>query len=210
MKNHFHIKGWALNLILIQRPRGTQKWPIVLPPRPPPPNNIYTPTMDTLCARDFSCTVSSFSQVFIVNHAKSFFLRLCSLWLQPSTEESVSLEPTCKKKPLVPRAIMEGLLHWVPPPPPSPNNSTITPLKIPHWVMLTLNNRELKQRHFWETHVNRKWGIFPWLCLQVLPDVYCYRAVIKCRGRGFPLATMNVAAATFIEKLKKNKTKGNP
>ena len=28
MKNHFHIKGWALNLVLIQRPRGTRKWPI--------------------------------------------------------------------------------------------------------------------------------------------------------------------------------------
>ena len=168
--------------------------------------------MDTLGARDFSCTVSILSQVFIVNHAKSFFLRLCSLWLQPSTEESVSLEPTCKKTPLVPRAIMEGLLHWdpLPPPPRPPNNTTITPLKIPHWVMLTLNNRELKQGHFWETRVNRKWGFFPWLCLQVLPNVYCYRAVVKCRGRGFPLATMNAAAATFIGKQKKNKTKRNP
>ena len=28
MKNHFHIKGWALNLVLIQRPEGTRKWPI--------------------------------------------------------------------------------------------------------------------------------------------------------------------------------------
>ena len=28
MKNNFHIKGWALNLVLIQRPGGTQKWPI--------------------------------------------------------------------------------------------------------------------------------------------------------------------------------------
>ena len=27
MKNHFHIKGSALNLVLIQRPGGTQKWP---------------------------------------------------------------------------------------------------------------------------------------------------------------------------------------
>ena len=26
MKNHFHIKGWALNLVLIQRPGGTRKW----------------------------------------------------------------------------------------------------------------------------------------------------------------------------------------
>ena len=121
MKNHFHIKGWALNLILIQRPRGSWKWPIVLPPPHPKKKYIYTPTMDTLGARDFSCTVSILSQVFIVNHAKSFFLRLCSLWLQPSTEESVSLEPTCKKKPLVPRAIMEGLLHWDPLPPPSPS-----------------------------------------------------------------------------------------
>ena len=85
MKNHFHIKGWALNLILIQRPGGTRKWPIVLPPRPPPPNNIYTPTMDTLCARDFSCTLSSFSLVFIVTHAKSFFLWIaaCDFSLQP-------------------------------------------------------------------------------------------------------------------------------
>ena len=28
MKNYFHIKGWALNLVLIQRPVGTRKWPI--------------------------------------------------------------------------------------------------------------------------------------------------------------------------------------
>ena len=27
MKNHFHIKGWALNLVLIQMPGGTRKWP---------------------------------------------------------------------------------------------------------------------------------------------------------------------------------------
>ena len=28
MNNHFHIKGWALNLVLIQRTEGTRKWPI--------------------------------------------------------------------------------------------------------------------------------------------------------------------------------------
>ena len=28
MKNSFHIKGWALNLVLIQRPGETRKWPI--------------------------------------------------------------------------------------------------------------------------------------------------------------------------------------
>ena len=28
MKNHFHIKGWTLNLVLIQRTEGTRKWPI--------------------------------------------------------------------------------------------------------------------------------------------------------------------------------------
>ena len=28
MKNHFHLKGWALNLVLKQRPGGTRKWPI--------------------------------------------------------------------------------------------------------------------------------------------------------------------------------------
>ena len=28
MKNHFHIKGWALKLVLIQRPGGTRKCPI--------------------------------------------------------------------------------------------------------------------------------------------------------------------------------------
>ena len=27
-ENHFHVIGWALNLVLIQRPRGTRKWPI--------------------------------------------------------------------------------------------------------------------------------------------------------------------------------------
>ena len=27
MKNHFHIKGWALNLVLIQRLGRTRKWP---------------------------------------------------------------------------------------------------------------------------------------------------------------------------------------
>ena len=35
MKNHFHIKGWALNLVLIQRPGETRKWPIKLT------NHIY-------------------------------------------------------------------------------------------------------------------------------------------------------------------------
>ena len=28
MKNYFHIKGWALHLVLIQRPGATRKWPI--------------------------------------------------------------------------------------------------------------------------------------------------------------------------------------
>ena len=28
MKNHFHIKGWTLNLVLTQRAGGTRKWPI--------------------------------------------------------------------------------------------------------------------------------------------------------------------------------------
>ena len=31
MKNHFHIKGWALNLVLIPRPEGTRTWPIHRP-----------------------------------------------------------------------------------------------------------------------------------------------------------------------------------
>ena len=30
IKNHFHTKGWALNLVLIQRPGRTRKWPIAL------------------------------------------------------------------------------------------------------------------------------------------------------------------------------------
>ena len=30
MKNHFHIKGWALNLVLIWKPGGTRTWPIVI------------------------------------------------------------------------------------------------------------------------------------------------------------------------------------
>ena len=30
-KNHFHIKGWAFNLVLIQRPWGTRQWPIMCP-----------------------------------------------------------------------------------------------------------------------------------------------------------------------------------
>ena len=30
MKNHFRIKGWALNLVLIQTPGGTWKWPIAV------------------------------------------------------------------------------------------------------------------------------------------------------------------------------------
>ena len=28
MKNHFHIKGWAPNFVLMQRPGRTKKWPI--------------------------------------------------------------------------------------------------------------------------------------------------------------------------------------
>ena len=33
LKDDFHIKGWALNLVLKQRPGGTRKWPIVITPR---------------------------------------------------------------------------------------------------------------------------------------------------------------------------------
>ena len=32
MENHFHIKGSALNLVLIQRPGRTRKWPFKLVP----------------------------------------------------------------------------------------------------------------------------------------------------------------------------------
>ena len=35
MKNDFHIKGWALTLVLKERPGGTRKWPIQ--PRPQGP-----------------------------------------------------------------------------------------------------------------------------------------------------------------------------
>ena len=31
MNNHFHIKDWELNPVLIQRLGGTRKWPILLP-----------------------------------------------------------------------------------------------------------------------------------------------------------------------------------
>ena len=31
MKNHFHIKGWAVNLVLIERLGGTRKWSISCP-----------------------------------------------------------------------------------------------------------------------------------------------------------------------------------
>ena len=30
MKNHFHIRGWALNLVLIERPGGTLKWSAII------------------------------------------------------------------------------------------------------------------------------------------------------------------------------------
>ena len=29
-KNHFHMEGWALTLVLKQRPGGTRKWPMAL------------------------------------------------------------------------------------------------------------------------------------------------------------------------------------
>ena len=32
MTNHFHIKGGAPHLVLIQRPGGTRKWPILRNP----------------------------------------------------------------------------------------------------------------------------------------------------------------------------------
>ena len=213
MKNHFHIKGWALNLILIQRPRGSWKWPIVLPP---PPKKIYLysnhgyPGCQRLFMHSFHTQSSLYSEP-----CKKFLL--ATLQLVTSAFDRRICQPGADMQEKT--SGIQGnhggpiaLISQPPPPPPPrpPNNTTITPLKIPHWVMLTLNNRELKQGHFWETRVDRKWGFFPWLCLQVLPNVYCYRAVVKCRGRGFPLATMNTAAATFIGKQKKNKTKRNP
>ena len=34
MKNYFHIKGWALDLVLMQRHRKSQKWPILMVGQP--------------------------------------------------------------------------------------------------------------------------------------------------------------------------------
>jgi len=42
MKNHFHIKGWALNLVFIKRLRGTRKWPT-------------SPDKRNLCKLPFRC-----------------------------------------------------------------------------------------------------------------------------------------------------------
>ena len=103
-----------------------------------------------------------------------------------------------------------ALLSQCAPPPPCPNNTTITPLKIPHWVMFTLNNRELKQKHFWETHVNWKWG-FSLDCAFRCYEMFIVTGLsLRGEGWGFPLATMNMAVATFIAKQTKNRTKRNP
>jgi len=66
--------------------------------------------MDTLGARDFSCMVSSVSQVFMVTCAKVFSAAL-QLVTSAFSLRSVGLKATCDKKPLVPRALMEGLWH---------------------------------------------------------------------------------------------------
>ena len=47
VKNHFHIKGWALNLVLIQRPEGTRKWPI----RPTTFVRLIVDVLSENCAR---------------------------------------------------------------------------------------------------------------------------------------------------------------
>ena len=45
IKNHFHIKGWPLNLVLIQRSRGIRNWPIV-------PNLLRDHTFSIFLTRD--------------------------------------------------------------------------------------------------------------------------------------------------------------
>ena len=57
MNTHFHIKGWALNLVLMQRPGESRKWPIDL--------------RDTDKSRYFAKT--EFNNCFIIRLSNLFF-----------------------------------------------------------------------------------------------------------------------------------------
>ena len=142
------MKGWALNLIFIQRPRGTRKWPIVLPPPPPPPKKyLYTNHSYPVCQRLFMHSFQ-FQLSLYSDPCKKFFLATLQLVTSAFNRRICQPGADMQEKTSGTQGNHGGPMALNPNPPPPPNNTTITRLKIPHWVMLTLNNRELKQRHF--------------------------------------------------------------
>ena len=94
MKNHFHIKGWALNLVLIQRPGETRKWPIKLT------NHIYFTKSLLLFPRPHffkrrinKASLSSIKRLskssllfFLVGYPTSILRRLLGRWATSCTE----------------------------------------------------------------------------------------------------------------------------
>ena len=150
MKNHFHIKSWALNLILIQRPRGSWKWPIVLPA--PPQKNIYLysnhgyPGCQRLFMHSFRTQSSLYSEP-----CKKFLLATLQLVTSAFDRRICQPGADMQEKTSGTQGNHGGPIALRPPPPPPrpPNNTTITPLKIPHWVMFTIGNwsKDIFERH---------------------------------------------------------------
>ena len=73
MKNDFHIKGWALNLVLKQRPRGTRKWPLC---HHSGIRFIRGGPILIVCARMFNCKILSTSACcFLINDSDRWLSR---------------------------------------------------------------------------------------------------------------------------------------
>ena len=76
MENHFHIKGWAVNLALIQRPGGTRKWLI----------NFLGPSEENSCGivRWFNASsITGFTRGLHISHLFFFqHLMVCTLFLR--------------------------------------------------------------------------------------------------------------------------------
>ena len=208
MKNRFHIKGWALNLILIERPRETRKWPIVFPP-PPQKKYLYSNYGYPGCQRLFMHSFQFQSSLYS-DPCKKYFLATLQLVTSAFNRRICQPEADMQEKTSGTQGNHGGPMALRPPTPPPPTTppSSLWRFHIGWCLPSTKGNWS---KDIFERHMLTGSEAFSLDCAFRRYQMFIVTGLsLRGGGWGFPPATMNMATATFIGKQKKNRTKRNP
>ena len=119
MKNHFHIKGWTLNLVLIQRLGGTREWPIRKHISNIQPARLAEGIWYTKCHSSLpniyfrlsgSYSFNSAEQVFTLH--RSVAQHLSDMWLSTMEIGSAQLRLVTEIAPLEPFLCVNRSSFW--------------------------------------------------------------------------------------------------